>query len=362
MSDRFAPVVRLLDAMVAQGQVPGAAIAVAVGPHRVFEHYAGESSAGIVADAGTIWAIASISKLYTAAVIGRLLEMGEIVLSRRVQTILPDFTADGRDRITIRQLLVHMSGLDYESPRMAEMMAAQTPLAEIIDECYTCPMNFEPGTQQAYSDRGYAIAGRVAEVVTGKPFATLVEELVLQPAGLTDTYVRVPTELFPRVAYVPGVLAEGTDGAMYNSAYGRNFPHPALGTFATVRDLLNFGLLYAPSGTKRIHTPAGLRAMITDQTGGDFPGEFLIRRKPDGIVHPWGIGWMFKGFAGTPDFVSPGSYGHGGASGCILWIDPALDLTVAFVSNRHLNLSLDDWIFRIDRVLNVTVAAASMPA
>jgi CubicO group peptidase (beta-lactamase class C family) len=81
--------------------------------------------------------------------------------------------------------------------------------------------------------------------------------------------------------------------------------------------------------------------------------------KPHGVIHPWGIGFMIKGRAGTPELVSPLSFGHAGASGCILWIDPVADVVIAFVSNRHLNLDMDGFFFRLDRVVNVAMAACS---
>ena len=359
MTERFAPLARLLDTMVARGETPGAAVAVGLGGARVFEHYAGEARTGVAANPQTIWPVASISKLFTAAVVMRLIEQGELILSQRVQTVLPDFSAEGRDTITLRHLMVHMSGLPYESSEMPARMAALTPYDAIVDEAYAGPLQFEPGSRQAYSDFGYAIAGRMASRATGRSFPDLVRELVLEPAGLRDTHIPPPVEVYDRIAYVVGVHAEGTDGAMYNTPYARNLAHPAFGTFATVRDLLDFGLLYAPTATRRIHSPAGLRAMLSDQTGGDFPGEWLTPRKPDAVIHAWGIGWMFKGFSGTPDLVTPASHGHAGASGCILWVDPALDLTVAFVSNRHINLSWDDWQYRIDRAVNVATVCGS---
>lgn len=350
----FDAIGRVVDAGVTQDGVPGAAVAVAVGGRLVYEHYSGEASPGRAADERTIWPLASISKMYTATLVMRLVERGELTLSQRVETFLPKFSGEGREKVTLRHLMTHLSGLVYESPDMPGLMARQTPYDEIVDEAYTLPLLFAPAAKQAYSDLGFALAGRVASVATGRPFPELVRELVLDPAGLHDTYMPPPPEVADRVAQVVGVHAEGTEGAMYNSAYARNLAHPAFGTLATVRDLLSFGLLFAPNGDHRILSPVGLKVMTTDQTGGDFPGEVVV--PPEGVIHPWGIGWMIKGHAVTPDLVSPASFGHAGASGCQLWIDPEWDVVVAYVSNRHLNLSWDDWQHRIDRVVNVVMS------
>jgi len=79
------------------------------------------------------------------------------------------------------------------------------------------------------------------------------------------------------------------------------------------------------------------------------------------VIHPWGIGFMLKGRAGRMELASPASFGHGGASGCILWIDPVYDVVIAFVSNRHARADPDGFILRLTRVVNTTLAAVSGP-
>lgn len=335
--------------------VHGAAVAVAHRGEVLIDHYEGVAGPGLRAAPETLWPLASISKLYTAAMIVRLVEMGELTLSTRVQTILPRMDDEGREQITLRQLLTHTAGLIYESPEMPRLMAEQTSLGAIVDEAYERPLAFAPGSSQLYSDLGYALAGRVAAVAMKRDFTDLVRELVLEPGGLSSTFMPPPTSEYDRVAYVNGSFAEGTEGAMYNSAYARELAHPAFGTVATLRDLLAFGLLFTPHAERSILSGAAIRTMVSDQTGGDFPGERVL--PVTGVIHPWGLGFMLKGRAGTPELVSPNSFGHAGASGCILWIDPALDLVIAFVSNKHYNIDPDGFLSRLDRIVNVTTAA-----
>jgi beta-lactamase class C len=334
--------------------VSGAGIAVMSRGQLVIEHYEGIARPGSPAGPETLWPLASISKLYTATVIMRLIEQGELTLSTRVRSILPRVDGDGREQITLRQLLTHTSGLIYESPEMPRLLSEQTFLGEIVDEAYERPLAFPPGTDQLYSDLGYALAGRVAAAAVQDDFPDLVRELVLDPAGLTDTFMPPSAGEDARIAYVSGGFAEGTPGAMYNSPYARNLAHPAFGTIATLRDLLSFGVLFTSHAPKQMLSSAALRTMISDQTGGDYPGEKIFR--PEGVIHPWGIGFMLKGRAGTPELVSPSSFGHAGASGCILWIDPVLDVVIAFVSNCHYNADPDGFISRLDRVVNVTTS------
>jgi CubicO group peptidase (beta-lactamase class C family) len=343
----------LLRRMIEHEGVEGGGIAVARRGEFVFEEYAGEARPSVAASGDTLWPLASISKIYTAAAVTALVERGLLTFSRKVSAVLPAFTGGGREKITVRQLLTHTSGLTYESPAMETLLAAQTPLDRMVDEAYTLPLVFEPGTDQRYSDLGYALAGRVAETVSGKSLPDLVRELVLTPAGLTDTFMPLTTIEFGRIARVRGVLAEGTEGAMYNSAYALGLAHPAFGAVASLRDLVNFGLAFTPYGRPCL-SPAGIAMMTTDQTGNDWPG-FEVHRIA-GSIQPWAIGFMLKARAATPELVSPQSFGHAGASGCILHIDPAAEIVIGFVSNRHERLGFDDFMHRLDRVVNAAMA------
>lgn len=346
----------LLRRMVEEEGVSGGGIAVARRGEMVFEDYAGEARPGVAASAESLWPLASISKVYTAGAIMVLVERGLLTLSTKVSAVLPDFTGGGRERITLRQLLTHSSGLIYESPQMAALLAAQTPLDRIVDEAYALPLQFEPGTDQRYSDLGYALAARVAETASGQRLPELVRDLVLEPAGLEQTFMPPSPEEFGQIAQVHGVLAEGTDGAMYNSPYALGLAHPAFGAVTSLPHLVKFGLAFTAHG-QRFLSPAGIALMTTDQTGNDFPGFEVYQ--VTGSIQPWAIGFMLKARACTPELVSPQSFGHGGASGCILHIDPVPDIVIGFVSNRHERLGPDEFMHRLDRVVNVAMAAFS---
>jgi len=355
MDGRLTHVAGLVDRVVRTEGIPGAGVAVLVGGNVALEHYAGEAGSGTAAGAETLWPVASISKLYTATMIMRLIEQGELALITRAGSVLPRFDGGGKEQITLRQLLTHTSGLLYESPQMARLLAAQTPLEEIVDEAYALPLDYPPGSDQRYSDLGYAVAGRMAAVAMGADFPSLVRELVLEPAGLRDTYLPASVDVFSRIAYVSGAVGEGTDGAMYTSTYGRGLAHPAFGAVATLPDLLALGALFTPHAARPLLSCAGLATMTSDQTCGDEPGDHVI--PVTGVIHPWGIGFMLKGRAGLMELVSPASFGHGGASGCILWVDPVHDVAVAFVSNLHVRADRDGFVPRLTRVVNATLAA-----
>jgi beta-lactamase class C len=355
VDERLSHVAGLVDRIVLREGVAGAGVAVLAGGEVALEHYAGDAGPGNPAAPETLWPIASISKLYTATMIMRLVEQGELTLITRAGTILPRFDGDGKERITLRQLLTHTSGLQYEPPELPRLLAAQTPIEEMVDVAYALPLDYPPGTDQHYSDLGYGVAGRLAAVAMETDFPSLIRELVLEPVGLTDTFLPAPADASSRIAYVSGAPGEGTAGAMYISAYGRGLAHPAFGAVATLPDLLAFGALFTPHAARPLLSAAGLATMTSDQTCGDQPGLHVM--PATGVIHPWGIGFMLKGRGATMELVSPASFGHGGASGCILWIDPVHDVVVAFVSNLHMRTDPDGFMPRLTRVVNATLAA-----
>ena len=345
----------LVERFVAEQGVSGAGLVVAEGRAIIGERYFGFAAPDRPADADTLWPLASISKLYTAAAAMALVEAGEITLGTRAATILPDFTLGGRDQITLRHLLTHTSGLPYESPQMASRLEAQLSLEEMLREAYAGDLLFAPGTNQVYSDYGIGLAGLICAKIAGLSFPELVRQTVIAPGGLVDTYMPPPEDVYGRIAEIDGPLAEGTAGAMYNSRYARDLAHPAFGTIASARDLLTFGLLFDPNRDRQLFSPVATRTMITDQTGLDFPDALTEPMSP--AVRAWGIGFHVKGRMTFPELASPEAFGHPGATGCLLLVDPTHDLALAYVSNRHLNTSLDEWNARLSKVANVVMSS-----
>ena len=344
----------LLERYVRDDDFSGGAVIAAKGDRIVLEHYAGDARPGLPAGPDVLWPLASISKLYSVAMIMRLVERGALTLNTLVSHVLPKFTGEGREQIRLRHLLTHTSGLIYESPEMEARLAAQTPIVALIDEAMTAPLQFIPGSSIAYADYNTLIAGHMAEIVTGQSFAELVRTLVLEPMSLRETHMPPPADQLDRVARVRGVLAEGTPGAMYNSPYALGLAHPAFGTVATTRDLLRFAGHFAPGGP-RVHSAATVRAMLTDQAGG-VRGQHvaLSGLNPEARI-TWGLGWMLQS-ADTPavfsDLATSGTFGHGGASGCFVCVDPGINLTMAVVSNSHAQLGRDAWQRRLQSMLN----------
>jgi CubicO group peptidase (beta-lactamase class C family) len=353
-------VVAIVDRQVEAGHFAGAALTVLRGDRPVFEHFVGDAGPGLPAGSGVLWPLASITKLYTAAAVMRLVELGEVTVNTPVGHVLPRFRGDGRERIRVRHLLTHTSGLPYESAEMDARLAAHTPTDGLIDEALAAPLLFAPGTRFAYSDYAYGLAGRVAETITGLPYPEVVRRLILEPMGLRDTFMLPADGGLDRIATVRGVFNDGTDGAMYNSAYGRSLSHPAFSAVASLDDVARLLRHFAPGGP-RVLSEATVRAMTSDQTGGVRGTYLLLDGFPEETMYPWGFGFCLQTAANPAVFSELASFrtfGHPGASGCQIMVDPVADLTVVLLTNTHILTGRDAWLRHQQEIVNACFALA----
>ena len=118
----------LINKHIQNGGFAGAAIVVARQGKIIHDQYHGNAAPGLAASADVLWPLASISKVYAAAAIMRLVEMGELTLNTLVSQVLPRFTGEGRELIRLRHLLTHTAGMIYESPEMEARLIAQTQM------------------------------------------------------------------------------------------------------------------------------------------------------------------------------------------------------------------------------------------
>ncbi len=186
----------LLDEFVADHGAPGGVIGVALGdaePVFVVSGVANpDSSVPISPD--DLFFVASNTKLFTGALVLRLVEDGRVGLDETVGAYLPDWPQG--DVVTIRQLLTHTSGLrswcDDEGDDCGNEIVANLTGTFTLDEALTytadAPLLFEPGTAVHYSNVNSFVLGKIAEVVEGRPLVELYRSELLGPLGLDDTY------------------------------------------------------------------------------------------------------------------------------------------------------------------------------
>ncbi len=360
---RIAPDTTRLEALVQHhindGGFAGAAIIGSQSGKVVLEHYAGMAAPQLPSSRNVLWPIASISKLYAVSAAMSLIERGEITLNTLASDLIPEFTGNLREQIRLRHLLTHTSGLIYESPSMQAQLEALVPLEVLLREAYSAPVQFTPGSSVRYADYNTLIAGRMLEVATGETLPELLCQRVLTPMGLRETFFPTPADQDSRVAEVRAVLAEGTQGAMYNSRHARSLAHPAFAVTATARDVLHFAHHFAPHGP-RIHSSATVTAMTRDQTGvvtGIHPS---MKGYDQTSSLPWGLGWALQ-TQWTPalfcELASSSTFGHGGASGCQLLVDPENDVALVVLTNTHLRVGREAWYRRLQSLVNVAFVA-----
>lgn len=165
--------------------VPSASVAIVRGGEIVFaKAYGKQSETRRVASADLPYQIASVSKQFTAAAMLLLEDEGKLSLDDKVSQYLPGIS--GGDRIALRQLLSHTSGLQDYWPQdysFADMAKPITPQG-IVDRWAKKPLDFEPGTQWQYSNTGYVVAGMIVEKVAGVPLLDFLAQRIFKPLGM----------------------------------------------------------------------------------------------------------------------------------------------------------------------------------
>src|SRR5689334_10810256 len=172
------------DALTSTG-VPSASIAVVRDGRIVLARAYGRQSPQIAtATPDALYQIASISKQFTAAAILILRDQGRLSLDDHVSRYVPGIT--NGDRITIRQLLSHTSGLQDYWPQDYSFAAMERPVTpqQIVERWAHRPLDFAPGTQWQYSNTGYVVAGMIVERVSGQPLLAFLQRHVFAPLGM----------------------------------------------------------------------------------------------------------------------------------------------------------------------------------
>lgn len=143
---------------------------------------------GLRANAGTKYRIGSISKSFTAVVVMKLVEQGKISLDTPLSDFFPEVA--NADKITIEQMLRHQSGIFSvtNEPDYLEWAARPISREDMVAKIKSHPSEFEPGTTSDYSNSNYILLTYIAEELTDKSFADLVQTYICEVCNLEDTY------------------------------------------------------------------------------------------------------------------------------------------------------------------------------
>ena len=275
----------------------------------------------------TIFDVRSVTKTVTAVAVMILIEEGKLGLNDPVEKYLPGFK-----KISIHHLLTHISGLPFSRPAEIEDITIKRDrtLAEVVALLAKQEPEFTPGTQFRYASSGFAILGRIIEVVSGKPYEQFVKERVFDPLGMRDSFFFIPDDRRARVASVyrkqDGKLEKWREIDEYTRH--AKYSAPEFGMYSTAEDLAAFCQMMLNGGTfrgRRVLSRMSVAAMTANHT---MNIKSAVTQRPAYN----GLGW---GLSGDPidDFplTSPGSYGHNGAFGSLIWIDPKEGLVRIFL-------------------------------
>ncbi len=274
-------------------------------------------SFGEAKSADAIFLLASISKTISAAAVMTLYDQGKFGLDDKVQKFIPEFSGDGRETITVRQLLTHVSGLPDQLPQNAKLRASHAPLSKFVAAAVRTPLLFEPGSRYSYSSMGILLASEVAQRITGGDFATLVDEAIYKPLKMRRSAMglgRFKLEDVMRgqveqAAPESGAGDPTTKSWDWNSPYWRKLAAPWGDAHGSAPDVGRFLAEFLhPSGEAL--KPETARLMVTNQ---NRPG-----------IRPRGLGFNVGAQAGSPG-CSEKTFGHTGSTGTLCWADPATD-------------------------------------
>jgi len=283
-------------------------------------------------DEHTLWDLASLSKVVglTTAMM-QLVEQHRVDLDAPLQRYIPDWTGPNKNRVTVRNLLTHTSGLPAFKA-YDEITHDPDSLAKLM---FSTPLDTVPGVRMVYSDIGAYMLGRLVERITGQTLDAYLHEHVFTPLKMDETMYRPPSSLIPRIAPTEFDPKRGglVRGKVHDErAYYLGGVSAHAGIFSSGHDLARFARMYLNGGTLdgvRVVQPATI-AQFTAFTDSTFSNRGIGWQKPD---LP-GMKFATPSSAWAGHLMSTRAFGHTGFTGTSIAIDPSRDLFVVLLTNR----------------------------
>lgn len=252
----FSEVEKIAAQELKETNTPGAAIAIVKGDKIIYSKGIGRSDVetGAPVSPEMLFRIGSTSKMYTCAAILTLVQQGKLSLDEPVGTYIKNLSPK-ISKLTLRQLMTHTAGLKDEAPSFGlhdESVLMKTVTSWTDDYFFT-----EPGKVMSYSNPGFTLAGAVLEAAGGKPYATLVEELVLKPLGMVRSSFN--PEITMTYPMSQGHDSEGKEPPKVVRPYPDNSGYwPAGFLMSSVLELSRFAIMYMNGGSidgKQVFSP-----------------------------------------------------------------------------------------------------------
>ncbi len=310
------------DAIVQQ-QIPGAVLIVGHDGRVAYRKAYGDRALEPRREAmtlDTIFDCASLTKVVaTTTAIMQLWEQGKFRMNDPVAKYLPEFAQNGKQDITIRQLLVHYSGLapdlDLTKPWEGKETAERMAFEEAPE--------WAPGSQFVYSDINFVVLGALVERLSGQSLDQYTAQHIFAPLGMKETRFLPPPSWEPRTApteedenhrLLRGVVHDPTARRMGGVA-------GHAGIFSTADDLAIFAQTLLDGGRGILTSPT-----VAKMTAPQQPVNGTVLR---------GFGWDIDSpwSSNRGELLPIGSYGHTGFTGTSLWIDPTTQTYIVLLTN-----------------------------
>lgn len=342
-----------LATLLAEHQVPGAAVGVLLGDE-VIDHAAGvlSRSTGVEATADSVFQIGSITKVWTTTLVMQLVDEGKVDLDRPIRSYLPEFViADDAAAavITTRQLLCHTAG--FEGDIFNETGKGDDAVEKFVATLATTTQLFPPGEMFSYNNAGFAVLGRLVEVLRGTSYDAALREHLFTPLGLAHAAGDPYEAILHRAAVGhirPEPDADPVPAPMWAMTRGMA---PAGAMLAmSARDLLTFAKLHLDNGAD-VLSASGVTAMQEPQV--KLPALGMMGES-------WGLGWELFDFDGTRVF------GHDGGTigqNAFLRVLPEHGLAIALLTNGGGTIEVYRAVFEhlLDELAGVTLPAMPTP-
>lgn len=303
--------------------------------------------------ADTIFDLASLTKVIaTTTAIMQLVDGGKIRLEDRVSEYWPEFKANGKEDITIRELMTHFSGLRGDLTLDPEWSGYDTALKLIVGEKPIAP----PGTRFIYSDINFETLGKLVHRLTGQMLDVYCAEHIFRPLGMKDTRFKpLEAPAMDRERIAPTQFQHGTTGKMLwgevhdPTSYNMGGVAGHAGLFSTADDLSIFAQMILGGGTLngvRILSAAAVAKMTSPAT-------------PYGKTAVRGLGWDIDSpySSNRGELFPVGSFGHSGFTGTSIWIDPLSKTYVILLSNAVHPIGKGNVIALRSKVATIAAAA-----
>ena len=316
-----------LDRAVADSAFPGAFVIVGTHDRIIAKYGAGHldwaPKKSPVPTESTMWDMASLTKVIaTTSSMMQLVEAHRVELDAPVQRYLPNWTGPNKEKVTVRHLLTHSSGLPAWRPLYKEATDADAAMSL----AYATPLDTFPGVRMVYSDIGGILLGEIVRVVSGERIDRYFAKHIAGPLKLHDSMFLPPASLLPRIApteidpwrqrHLRGEVHD-ENASMLGGVSGH------AGLFSSARDLARIAQVYLNRGELhgvRIWKPETIEEFTTVQ---------------DSAFSNRALGWETPtGTNSAGHLMKRPAFGHTGFTGTSIWIDPAHDLFIVMLTNR----------------------------